>query len=165
MAATKTIDQIFATCLALYPLTGADKEQDKIDLLRNAWHAVLADVPDELLNTVAVDYFKHAHEWRPTPGHLYEAAMKASEQSSSALAEQAWLETKEAIYFNDRINDPLALKAAQLVGGSDAFANVKTDELHFLKDRFVRAYQSLKESETARGGLLLNRGAEVKRLK
>lgn len=117
--------------------------------LASIWVDVLADVPDDALALAAKEYFQSDAKFAPAPGQLRTRAVEIMGLDGDAVAETAWQKILDLVRSHDPCDDPLALIAMQRAGGLEAFRNSPTEDEHWYKERFIRAYADSFGRQTA----------------
>jgi hypothetical protein len=131
----------------------------ELEVLKEVWLGVLADVPNDALNTVAAEYLRSDAQFAPAPGQLRTRAIALLGLNASEIAEAAWIESKEEIYQHNPITDPIAKVVWQRLGIAEwRERDIEKSPERFWQDKFIRAYADSFERHTA--GLALPLGGD-----
>jgi hypothetical protein len=137
-------------------LANAPVTDDDADACAEVWLLQLRDIPDDAFETAV-----HAHlddrdrgRWWPTP-----ADIRARAPLVSNTHVEAWERILDALHHGDRSSgslpsvegllDAVQAKAFQLAGGMWALRNANQDQVHWVRDRFLRVAQRLSGGQRA----------------
>lgn len=118
-----------------------------MEILAEVWSSVLADVPDELLQTAAREYIQSAAQFRPAPGQLRTRALELANGTQHSRSLAAWEKILASNFGRRYIDDPLAVRAMNLAGGFEAYGQSDLSQGEWWQKRFCQLYDELSRHE------------------
>lgn len=148
MSTEETIARCIGTLTALFPAFSRKLSEQEIDNMITAYHAVLQDIPDQLLNAATL-HAAGKGRFFPSASELRQAAVEIKIRAEDIPpAQDAWGEVKRAFrsgfsrYNVPSVADwshPMIARALDAIGGWRTLCDSENDAAD--RARFLQAYQ------------------------
>ena len=129
---------------ALFPRSQQVKEPATIE----AYYAILADLPIDLLKAAVLEWGRKDTPWPPSAGQLRSLAFALIEhQKGQVTAVEAWKEAREVLRYQlgdvseDDFTDPAIYEAAKAIGIQDIF-RMQEKAIVSTRARFMTAFDT-----------------------
>jgi len=148
MTAMEELIKILGVLTALYPRFELNPTTIE------AYHAVLGDLPPDLLRAATLEYARRDTPWFPAAGQLRSLAFSLIEHGSGQIsAAEAWSEARKVLrdpslyrpevrgIREDYFSDPAIYDAIKAIGELDIFMMTE-DTLVSTRARFITAFET-----------------------